>query len=195
MESRHAQTRMWHLRHCFHFSLRPAATGPASGGLAEEASKNLAGEASNRVVQSEKSELNTATRRIRDKVRRVGFLFGIIISIVLRVFWANENAQTRQLRAFRVAELQVAAFAIDRPCSAPPDRSITTGVETMTPLAGSTRCDPFLGKQSLSVLAKMGFSEREPRLGPHRHHGVAARTRLCVAGKVSRPVGREAFHG
>lgn len=54
--------------------------------------------------------------------------------------------------------------------------------------AGSTmEFDPFLGKESLAALGRMGFGKREARLGPHRYHGVAARTRLSVAGKVSRP--------
>ncbi|CAM9656287.1 unnamed protein product [Ectocarpus sp. 4 AP-2014] len=45
--------------------------------------------------------------------------------------------------------------------------------------------DPFLGKESLAALGRMGFGKREARLGPHRYHGVAARTRLSVAGKSS----------
>ncbi|CAM9289903.1 unnamed protein product, partial [Ectocarpus sp. 12 AP-2014] len=45
--------------------------------------------------------------------------------------------------------------------------------------------DPFLGKESLAALGRMGFGKREARLGPHRYHGVAARTRLSVAGKGS----------
>lgn len=44
--------------------------------------------------------------------------------------------------------------------------------------------DPFIRKESLAVLAKMGFGKQEPQFGPHRHHGVAARTRLSLAGKV-----------
>ena len=47
--------------------------------------------------------------------------------------------------------------------------------------------DPFLGKESLAALGRMGFGKREARLGPHRYHGVAARTRLSVAGKVRSP--------
>lgn len=45
--------------------------------------------------------------------------------------------------------------------------------------------DPFLSKQSLSVLAGMGFGRKEPKLGAHKYHGIAARTRLAVAGKVT----------
>lgn len=44
--------------------------------------------------------------------------------------------------------------------------------------------DPYLSKESLSVLATIGFGKREPRHGPHKHHGIAARTRLSIAGKV-----------
>ncbi len=51
-------------------------------------------------------------------------------------------------------------------------------------MSRSTAVDPFLGKESLAALARMGFGKREARLGPHRYHGVAARTRLSVAGKV-----------
>ena len=50
----------------------------------------------------------------------------------------------------------------------------------------STGLDPFIRKESLVVLAKMGFGKREPQHGPHRYHGVAARTRLALAGKVGR---------
>ncbi|CAM9695550.1 unnamed protein product [Scytosiphon promiscuus] len=49
----------------------------------------------------------------------------------------------------------------------------------------SSDFDPFLGKESLDALAKMGFGKRQPRLGPPRYHGIAARTRLAVAGKRS----------
>ncbi|CAB1098842.1 unnamed protein product [Ectocarpus sp. CCAP 1310/34] len=45
--------------------------------------------------------------------------------------------------------------------------------------------ESFLGKESLAALGRMGFGKREARLGPHRYHGVAARTRLSVAGKVN----------
>lgn len=55
----------------------------------------------------------------------------------------------------------------------------------MVKRAGSTGLDPFLSKESLRVLSKMGFGKTEPRLGPLRYHGIAARTRLAVAGKVS----------
>ena len=48
----------------------------------------------------------------------------------------------------------------------------------------TTGFDPFLSKESLDSLARMGFGKRRPRLGPHRYHGIAARTRLSVAGKV-----------
>lgn len=49
----------------------------------------------------------------------------------------------------------------------------------------TTDVDPFLTKESLNSLAKIGFGKRRPRLGPHRYHGIAARTRLSVAGKVT----------
>ncbi|CAM9457928.1 unnamed protein product [Ectocarpus fasciculatus] len=56
----------------------------------------------------------------------------------------------------------------------------------MAQQAGSTMdFDPFLRKESLAALGRMGFGKREARLGPHRYHGVAARTRLSVAGKSS----------
>lgn len=59
----------------------------------------------------------------------------------------------------------------------------------MTGHPGSTTVyDPFLGKESLAALARMGFGKKEPRLGPHRFHGVGARTRLSVAGKVRSPL-------
>lgn len=44
--------------------------------------------------------------------------------------------------------------------------------------------DPYLSKESLSVLATMGFGKKEPWHGPHKHHGIAARTRLSIAGNV-----------
>lgn len=50
--------------------------------------------------------------------------------------------------------------------------------------AESTGFDPFIRKEGISILAEMGFGKKEPRLAPHRHHGIAARTRLSVAGKV-----------
>lgn len=67
----------------------------------------------------------------------------------------------------------------------------------------STGLNPSIRKESLAVLAKMGFGKQEPQFGPHRHHGVAARTRLSLAGKVGRlrmnyynPVcGRETLQG
>lgn len=43
----------------------------------------------------------------------------------------------------------------------------------------------FLRKESLAVLAKMGYAKEEARRGPHKYHGIAARARLSVAGKVS----------
>lgn len=45
--------------------------------------------------------------------------------------------------------------------------------------------DQFLRKESFAVLAKMGYAKEEARRGPHKYHGIAARTRLSVAGKVS----------
>lgn len=54
----------------------------------------------------------------------------------------------------------------------------------MTGHGSITGLDPFLGKESLDSLARMGFGKRRSRLGPHRYHGIAARTRLSVAGKV-----------
>lgn len=45
--------------------------------------------------------------------------------------------------------------------------------------------DPLLRKEGLSVLAAMGFGKKQPRHGAHKHHRIAARTRLAVAGKVN----------
>lgn len=55
----------------------------------------------------------------------------------------------------------------------------------MTRHGSATDLDPFLSKESLDSLARMGFGKRRPRLGPHRYHGIAARTRLSIAGKVT----------
>lgn len=45
--------------------------------------------------------------------------------------------------------------------------------------------DPFLTKESFSALASIGFGKKKSRLGAHRFHGVAARNRYFLTGKVT----------
>lgn len=54
----------------------------------------------------------------------------------------------------------------------------------MTKHAAAPDFDPFLRQASLAALASMGFGKKEERIGPHRYHGISARTRLSVADKV-----------